>query len=145
LSAIAERNQRRIRHTRLLRTHEQHFVLQLILDRLHLARFPPRSDTCHDPFSRHETRSNLHETHGFLELFTRNEALVVTFTTQQYWTDHRIQTVLGQACDLNLSAGDSVEQILRAMSALAFPRLACSVTIVNCELIQTGNLRLFAL
>jgi hypothetical protein len=117
----------------------------LILDRLHLARLPPRSDPCHDPFSRREIRSNLHETHDFLELFTRDEVLVVAFTTHRDWLDHRIQNVPGQACDLNLSAGDSVEQILRATSGLAFPRLARSMTVINCELMQTGNLRVFVL
>jgi hypothetical protein len=40
-----------------------------------------------------------------MELFTKDEVLVVTFTTHQDWTDHRIQNVLEQACDLNLSAG----------------------------------------
>jgi hypothetical protein len=112
-----------------------------MLDRLCLARLPPRSD----PFSRREIILNLHETHDLLELFTRDEALVVTFRTHQDWTNHRIQNVLEQAYDLNLSAGDSVEQILRATSGLTFPRLARSVTIVNCELMQIGNLRVFAL
>jgi hypothetical protein len=41
--------------------------------------------------------------------------------------------------------GDSVEQILRATSGLAFSRLACSVTILNCELMEIENLRVFAL
>jgi hypothetical protein len=142
---IAEQNQRRIPHTHLSRTHEEHFVLQLIHDRLRLARLPPRSDPCHDPFWRREIRSNLHETHDFLELFIRDEVLVLAFTTHRDWTGHRIQNVLEQACNLNLSAGNSVEQILRATSGLAFPRLARSVTILTCELMQIGNLRVFAL
>jgi hypothetical protein len=94
---------------------------------------------------RREIRSNPHETYDFLELSTKDEALVVTFTTHRDWTYHRIQTVLEQACDLNLSAEGSVEQILRPTSGLAFPRLARSVTIVNYELMQIGNLRIFAL
>jgi hypothetical protein len=94
---------------------------------------------------RHEIRSSRCKTHDNLELFTRDEALVVTFTTHRDWTDHRIQTVLEQACDFNLSAGDSVEQMLRATNGLAFPRLARSLAIVNCELMQIGKFRGFAL
>jgi hypothetical protein len=45
----------------------------------------------------------------FLELFIRDEELVVPFTTHRDWTGHRIQNVLEQAYDLNLSAVDSVE------------------------------------